>query len=248
MTSNRIVITPGETDLINTFKELDIPHDLENLLVGDAQLRNSETNETLYIFERKSKTDLDASIKDGRYKEQKARLIDTGVPLKNIVYVIENLKYGKHDVSQQKRLWSAMCNTQHRDGFSVFQTKNLTETAKYIQGISKSVEEFEQNQKSTDENKEVNVNIKKSAVTPETWLQYSLALIPRCSPQIANSILQKYGTLSSLLIAFEKYGVYCLSDIRHSSSQRRIGKNLSRDIYYFIVSKHFSHFAHFSHL
>ena len=58
----------------------------ENLDVGDIIIKKDE--KTVLIFERKSIPDLYSSINDGRYKEQKIRLLNN-YPLKNIVYIIE---------------------------------------------------------------------------------------------------------------------------------------------------------------
>ena len=85
-----IIITPGEKTLLEEFNNRKITIITENLLVGDAHIRN-EKGELVYIFERKAKSDLEASIKDGRYHEQKNRLIETGLCRKQIVYVIEQL-------------------------------------------------------------------------------------------------------------------------------------------------------------
>lgn len=134
-----IIITPTETDLIQAFRDRNIKYSTENLLVGDAHVRYDGV--TIYIFERKAKNDLDASIKDGRYAEQKSRLLQTNLPTKNIIYVIENLPKMR-DQSTYTRVWSAMCNSQHRDGFTVFQTKTTDETAQYISSIGQSVQKF----------------------------------------------------------------------------------------------------------
>ena len=84
-----IIITPGETKLIEAFKDQNYNVIIENLLVGDIHIRKDD--KTVYILERKAGSDLDASIKDGRYKEQKSRLFETGIPRKNIIYIIEKL-------------------------------------------------------------------------------------------------------------------------------------------------------------
>jgi len=47
----------------------------QGLDIGDVQLRSSETDEIMYIIERKSISDFYSSINDGRYREQKARIL-----------------------------------------------------------------------------------------------------------------------------------------------------------------------------
>lgn len=49
----------------------------------------NESDETLLIFERKSISDLLASLKDGRYEEQSYRLSGSNTNNHNIIYIIE---------------------------------------------------------------------------------------------------------------------------------------------------------------
>lgn len=229
-----IIVTPGETALLEAFSKAGIKVETENLLVGDAHIRKD--NQTVYIFERKAKGDLDASIKDGRYREQKSRLLETGVPRKNIVFVIEQLSKPRGDAAH-KRVWSAMCNSQHRDGFTVIQTKNTAETVDYLTAMSRSIEQFTTIEDSSTST-EVNVNIKKRQVTQEEWFKYTLTLIPKCSLSIAEIITSNYPTVSSLIEAIEENGEKCLADLKHGTSQRRIGPKLSIDICETIVNNY----------
>lgn len=221
-----IVITPGETDLIKAFEDVGIEFIKENLLVGDAHIRKD--GQTLYIFERKAKGDLDASIKDGRYREQKGRMIESGVPRRNIIYVIEQLSRPRGP-GADKRIWSAMCNSIHRDGFGVFQTKNVAETVTFLASMAKSVEQFTAIEDSQDHT-EVNVNIKKRQVGENDWFKYSLTLIPKCSLVIAEVIVEKYPTIGALTAEIKENGNECLADLRHGASKRRVGGILSTKI------------------
>ncbi len=229
-----IVVTPGETALLDAFAKAGIEVITENLLVGDAHIRKGD--QTVYIFERKAKGDLDASIKDGRYREQKSRLLETGVPRKNIVYVIEQLTKPRGD-SVYKRVWSAICNSQHRDGFTVFQTKNADDTVDYLVGMARSVEQFT-SIKDSNTTDEVNVNIKKRQVAQEDWFRYSLTLIPKCSLSIAEVITGEYPTMTALITAVEEDGEVCLANLKHGASQRRIGNKLSTEICETIVNNY----------
>jgi crossover junction endonuclease MUS81 len=220
-----IVITPGEKTLIEVCQDRGIKIEIENLLVGDIHIRKNDS--TVYIFERKSKGDLEASIKDGRYREQKSRLIETGLPRKNIIYILEQLN--KPQGSAHKRLWSAICNTQHRDGFSVFQTKSITDTIDYVVGMASSVSKFNGINDCVISNN-VNVNIKKRQVKQDEWFKYSLTLIPQVSIDIAEIITMKYPNMNSLLTVAEDTGLDCLANLKHGEKHRRIGKKLSEKI------------------
>ena len=74
-----IIIDGRETSLYNEIinRDLDIYHDKieiikENIDLGDIHIK---FNDIFYIFERKTVTDLQSSIQDGRYREQKARYL-----------------------------------------------------------------------------------------------------------------------------------------------------------------------------
>jgi len=226
-----IYVTPTEIALIDAFKQRKIEITLEPLLVGDAHIRND--TKTVYIFERKAKGDLLASIKDGRYHEQKSRLEKTGVPSKNIVYIIEQLSAPKTE-TERKIIWGAICNTEHRDKFTVFQTRSIDETVDYLAGMSASIIKFPD--KAVLEKKEIDIHIKKHKITPDEWFSCSLALVPGVSLEMAQVITEKYPTFEALLEQIKKNGNECLANLTHGESKRRIGKLLSNRICSFIKS------------
>ena len=102
----------------------------ETLPLGDIII-NDGTNDCV-IIERKTLTDLAASIKDGRYDEQSYRL--NGIPHHNhnIIYLIEgdmhNFNTFKARIDKQT-LYSAMFSIQYFKGFSVMRSNNIFETA-----------------------------------------------------------------------------------------------------------------------
>ena len=99
-----IVIDNREIKLIELFKSFEIPNfklSVKPLKIGDILILNNSENldietcsdEEMYkhvltIFERKTCQDLLSSINDGRYREQKARLI-ANFNLNQICYLIE---------------------------------------------------------------------------------------------------------------------------------------------------------------
>jgi ERCC4-type nuclease len=104
----------------------------EQLLLGDAAIRNQDQNEVL-LFERKSLTDLLASIKDGRYEEQSHRLIHTaGLHPHNIIYVVEGVFSTLRNPADKKVILSAMTSLSYFKGFSVFRTSAVFDTAELI--------------------------------------------------------------------------------------------------------------------
>jgi ERCC4-type nuclease len=118
-------------------------HTLEKsrLVIGDATLRSDhdDNDADIILFERKTLTDLAASIRDGRYKEQSFRMNQyCELANHNIIYIIEGdmAKYadktpGANPISK-KALYSAMFRMLYLKGFSVFRTSNVRETADLI--------------------------------------------------------------------------------------------------------------------
>jgi ERCC4-type nuclease len=122
-----------QVTVIPVFKSIKVVS--ETLPIGDIII-NDESEDKI-IIERKSVSDLLASIKDGRYEEQSYRLNGLNHHNHNIVYLIEG------DVSKVNRfkpdnqvekltLYSAMFSLNYYKGFSVFRSFSLDETANII--------------------------------------------------------------------------------------------------------------------
>jgi ERCC4-type nuclease len=103
---------------------------LETLPLGDIII-NDGTNDCV-IIERKSLSDLAASIKDGRYEEQSYRLNGLQHHNHNIIYLIEGdmnrINVFKDRIDKQT-LYSAIFSINYFKGFSVMRSVNLEETA-----------------------------------------------------------------------------------------------------------------------
>lgn len=94
-------------------------------------IRNSDGLKDLilpYVVERKRADDLAHSIRDGRYREQKHRLLQTKL---RVVYLIE--AYGKGDWGlAEGALAQAMCNTQVVNEFHIHETASIKDTCAYL--------------------------------------------------------------------------------------------------------------------
>ena len=105
------------------------------LPLGDI-LFESDDGHPVLLIERKSMSDLLASIRDGRYKEQGCRLSCVReYPQHNVVYLIEGTmdSVSRTMSSDDRRLvLAAMASTHYFKGFSVVRTMSLAETAEYI--------------------------------------------------------------------------------------------------------------------
>ena len=145
-TDNKILITVDAresniyNDIIN--RDLDNYKDKieilsENLTLGDIHITYKNI---VHIFERKTLQDLQASILDGRYKEQKARLL-SNVSQKYITYIIEgdNILSSSTYERYKSMIQSAYLHTLYRDNIRIIYTKNTVETVTLILLLSTKI-------------------------------------------------------------------------------------------------------------
>ena len=106
------------------------------LHVGDftwiAQEQASRPRELVldYIVERKCLPDLAQSIRDKRYREQKVRLKESGIP--NIIYLIEDFGQVDHQSLPASALRQALVNTLFTDHISVKFCDDMSSTAEFL--------------------------------------------------------------------------------------------------------------------
>jgi ERCC4-type nuclease len=139
----RIIIDERETALYDRCLVLSqsfptIQVSKEVLPLGDILLKPSTKDgvtddTTLLLIERKSFSDLLASIKDGRYEEQSYRLQhSSGLPWHSIVYLLEGMFSQLRNDSDKKIIYSAMTTLHFFKGFSVHRTSMMSETAEWL--------------------------------------------------------------------------------------------------------------------
>ena len=119
-----------ESIIASVPKFTDIKLISETLPLGDIII-NDGINDCI-IIERKTFSDLAASIKDGRYEEQSYRLNGLEHHNHNIIYLIEgdiNRFNSFKDRIDKQTLYSAIFSINYFKGFSVMRSNNLEETA-----------------------------------------------------------------------------------------------------------------------
>ena len=121
------------TSSMPSFKNIVIK--FETLPIGDIII--CDDNEEKLIIERKSVSDLMASIKDGRYEEQSYRLNGLNNHNHNIIYLVEGdvsrvNRYKPNNTVERLTLYSAMFSLNYYKGFSVFRSFSLEESALII--------------------------------------------------------------------------------------------------------------------
>jgi len=178
---------------IHLFKEV--------LPLGDILLKTDDDH-LLLMIERKSISDLLASIKDGRYEEQSFRLLNSAEK-HSIVYIIEGM-FTYH--TDKKTVISAMTSLQFFKGFSVIRTCSILETAEYIIHMADKIERNLKKGKTFAFSKQeagtvpvpvpvpsystVVKKVKKDNITAENMGEILLSQIPGISANAAIAILK----------------------------------------------------------
>ena len=239
----------GDIAIISVPKEIHDTDILDNKMLTDEFIYDN----LVIVFERKTCSDLLASINDGRYREQKARLISK-VNLNQICYIIENpidkildkyRKYGSNVVR------GAIINKIWRDKIKILRTFSLDETATSLLTICKKVisnpEYFKSDISETGSTSEATTQdysstikiSKRENIVHSNYGELCLSIIPGVSIKIAKVIIGSYGCInylvSSINISFSKYTNYDtivkeLGDISIDISggkKRRIGKQVA---------------------
>lgn len=128
-----------ENEMVKTFtmNNCEIYFKITNLKVGDFIITNNiEDSGIQNIIERKSVQDLCSSITDGRFREQKQRLLDSvGEPSK-ISYIIEG-SLNKNMRLSKTVLQGAVLNLIYKHQYKVIQTQDKLETFDIIISLYK---------------------------------------------------------------------------------------------------------------
>ena len=225
-----LIIDNREKDLKIAFPDATF----KNLDLGDIEIkytREGGVEELFLLIERKTMCDVISSVNDGRYREQKKRLLESNIPNDRIMYLLE----GHIDdiPGQMKTLFGMLINTLFRDKLQVIRFESIEETIYFIKRIVEKLKSNDVNilkniKKNTipDTNNDTNNNMnetneqnnleylstiklkKKDNLTPLNCNLLQLAQIPGMSLQNAQIIIDKYGSIANLIKSY-----YDINDI-----------------------------------
>jgi crossover junction endonuclease MUS81 len=129
-----LFIDSREKNLLKIINDRDLDIYKDKIIIQNKQLDIGDIQiileNNLFIFERKTTNDLLASINDGRYKEQKARLKSSNA--RSITYIIEGDNITSNKNKNQKKLTSVYYNSIYRDGINVLFMKDVDDTATFL--------------------------------------------------------------------------------------------------------------------
>nr|CAG4641699.1 EOG090X06E6 [Eurycercus lamellatus] len=236
-----ITLKPGEYDIIlcvdnaevagnrqkdtaaKAFQNCGVPVDVRKLAIGDylwickpkpgSGINPDHELILPFVVERKRLDDLVSSIKDGRFKEQKFRLINSG--LCRPIYLVEEFGNRQNLGLPEASIMQAIANTLLIEKFQVQWTKSSNESVAYLVEMTKQCTQL----------------YKPLSVTE--MLVKHLMQLHGLSVEKSEEIVKRYPTLASLMEAYNAAGPSAsqlLANIEYGKSgkaKRKIGSSLS---------------------
>lgn len=184
--------------------------DLGDMWVVGAAAGAAEASQAVptFVIERKAFADLAASIKDGRYREQKRRML-AHYPAHTITYVIEGagsawLRSGTTHGMPHAVYQGAIFHTMYRDGIHVVFTRDLNETAEWLACFARKVfdapDKFVPGVPASPASALVPTvaRRKMASIDPAVCFRLQLCQIPTISNKIATEIARAYPCWEAL--------------------------------------------------
>ena len=232
-----------EKDLIKILETKGHTFVYENLDLGDIQFIDDITKEIIIIIERKTYADLSSSIKDGRYKEQKERLLHSIKNNVRKIVLLEGNDLNTFTLSH-KTFDSVIINTLIRDNIHIYMSKSKDDTIIFIENIMQNLPKYYDNlKKEIIENELKTFNntckiIKKDNITYSICFRNMLSQIPGVSLTIANVYSEKYRNMANFIIKLKEEtrdkAIEIISEEKHGTSKRRVGLKVGEKIYNFM--------------
>ena len=216
----------------------------ENLDLGDIQFIHSKNNQLLVVIERKTLNDLSTSIKDGRYKEQKNRLLYSIPSYVRKIYIFEG--NNMDDFNLDKKIYdSIIVNSIIRDNIHIYQTKNIDETIIFLQKIIKNLPDYIEQINNDDYEKDITLcgiqQVKKKNSDYETCFHNMLCGIPGVSSKISTIFVDEFKTISAFINYLHKdlennkeKIIIFIENKKYGKNNRKIGQKMASKIYSFL--------------
>jgi ERCC4-type nuclease len=230
MASEELVVDYREAELIECLKQRGIPHTVAPLPVGDIWIGIpypvEETKEPGQsgglVMERKRITDFEASFLDGRYREQRGRILSFCQPSHHQpIYLLEGAWSTLTGRITKKALIKLLNRLTLRYQVPILHTLSTQETAEWVECLVEQWKEDPASVKRTQELVKVSdglhVQKKQNASDPKAFLTACLAQCSGVSIKMADSLATTYPSLALLLSLTSK-------DLEaHKVGTRRLG-------------------------
>lgn len=266
----KIIIDEREASLYHLCQTFAETHQMKStpiekrvLQLGDIIFTSDDESVTHIVIERKSFSDLLASVKDGRYAEQSHRLIHCFPNPHNIVYLLEGMFSTVHQEKDKKKIISCMASLNYFKGFSLMRTVSATETAQHIVYLADKISKELPNKVIKEPSSDVqptnvqapqltnaqpaNVQAiapycsvvkaaKKANITKENIGEIILCQIPGISSTTAVELMKPFNTFAEFMNKIKEDSKYLDSvAIENNGKKRKIGKNVIDGIREFLL-------------
>lgn len=226
-----MIVDTRELALIEHLKKIGTEFQTRQLDLADIIFEGKKG--ILMAIERKTIKDLEQSNKDGRYREQRARLIDNYV--KNgikVLYLIEGYKI------DNGIFMSMFVNLIIRDNIGVYHTPDVQESTRFLVKLK---EKFGEHPEENLFGKGIvgylgTVKLqKKENLDPKSIYILQLAQIPGMSVKMSEAVQEVCPNMPDLCKWCEGQGENVIADIKVGS--RKIGKVVSKRVHDSILGK-----------
>lgn len=191
------------------------------------------------IIERKTWADLEASIMDGRYREQRGRLLtysqETGA---RIAYIIEKSKLRNW---KQETIRKFIIRLQLVHGIAVFETVSTQDTAQFVKSLAATWESdsisftaANQSQRAADG---IHVVKRDNDNNPRLFALKVLCLCPGVSTNIADVILIAADNSLEIIMTMSIETISILKIQTSTGKQRAIGSKVAERLYNLLHNK-----------
>jgi ERCC4-type nuclease len=231
-----IIIDAREQALIGELTKTGQPFAVCNMHLGDISIK--EGDEVKVLLERKTYSDLAASLKDKRYREQLNRFRSSNVPMKG--YIIEGcFPVGAIGGIPVSTIDSMLLGLIFRDSLIVLHSRNTAHTAELILKLHGKLTEYREDAESEKDVKDSLVglsNVKKDNMTPEICYLSQLAQLPQISTVSAKAIASIFPNMPSL-ITFIQTNNNALVEISNIKvTDRRLGKSIAAGMIKYLMN------------
>ena len=225
----KLVFDTREIKLINLCKDTssNIAISTTPLDVGDIQICDDEMT-PLFLFERKTISDLLSSITDGRYNEQSLRLSNHSLHNHHIFYIIEGSSFRNRALIN-----STICSLMCYKGFSVIRTSSLDDTKNFIYDFFSKIKKdpkrvYYHNKPSNTQNdtpdycSSIKIR-KKDNITADNIGQIMLMQIPGINDKTASALIDAVHDIPTLIdtIKTNPNSLYDVKCINHATGKSR---------------------------
>lgn len=216
---------------------------VENLECGDFIIEHDRN--VIMIFERKTINDLLASVKDGRYRIQKEKMLNCNEHHK-IMYIIEgSIKWNDDNDVDKKSIISSIINTQIRDKILVVQTTDIQDTCHFLiqtfQRISKDPSKYTRDTHNQITTKEDFIT-KHKINNKNDMFFFQLTQVPGISSKTAMALVKAFDNMKDFYTKLltlndeEKKTILQNIFIEDKGKKRRINQKVVDNILTFMFS------------